>query len=208
MLVLDAFRGHLTAEVKQIAAQSKTFLEAIPGGLTSQLQPLDVSLNKPIKGLIREEWKICQWVLTAWRGVSEGIVVKSFQKCGISNNLDGTDDEAIYDDSDGGDDVDENVFENTSVTNAQDQDGSHIKGLLINYINIHTNWPELLRLPFLEEFITPIVKATKKNGEELSFFSLPEFEEWKAETNNSHTLSVLVLILWKNTILNVLTCDR
>ncbi|XP_039448395.1 DNA topoisomerase 2 [Culex pipiens pallens] len=70
----------------------------------------------------------------------------------------------------------------------QDQDGSHIKGLLINFI--HTNWPELLRLPFLEEFITPIVKATKKNGEELSFFSLPEFEEWKTETANSHTYNI------------------
>ncbi|XP_049538029.1 DNA topoisomerase 2 [Anopheles darlingi] len=70
----------------------------------------------------------------------------------------------------------------------QDQDGSHIKGLLINFI--HTNWPELLRLPFLEEFITPIVKATKKNGTELSFFSLPEFEEWKAETPNAHTFNI------------------
>lgn len=39
----------------------------------------------------------------------------------------------------------------------QDQDGSHIKGLLINFI--HHNWPELLKLPFLEEFITPIVKV-------------------------------------------------
>ncbi|XP_055594140.1 DNA topoisomerase 2 isoform X2 [Uranotaenia lowii] len=70
----------------------------------------------------------------------------------------------------------------------QDQDGSHIKGLLINFI--HTNWPELLRLPFLEEFITPIVKATKKNGEELSFFSLPEFEEWKTDTPNAHTYNI------------------
>lgn len=69
----------------------------------------------------------------------------------------------------------------------QDQDGSHIKGLLINFI--HTNWPELLRLPFLEEFITPIVKATKKN-QELSFFSIPEFEEWKRETPNSHTFNI------------------
>lgn len=39
----------------------------------------------------------------------------------------------------------------------QDQDGSHIKGLLINFI--HHNWPSLLRLNFLEEFITPIVKV-------------------------------------------------
>lgn len=69
----------------------------------------------------------------------------------------------------------------------QDQDGSHIKGLLINFI--HYFWPSLLRLPFLEEFITPIVKAKKKN-QELSFFSLPEFEEWKKETNNWHTYHI------------------
>lgn len=84
------------------------------------------------------------------------------------------------------------------------QDGSHIKGLLINFI--HHNWPELLRLPFLEEFITPIVKATKGNevvkwlcacflyflltyfiDQVRSFFSLPEFAEWKLSTDNWHT---------------------
>ncbi|XP_050431493.1 DNA topoisomerase 2 isoform X2 [Adelges cooleyi] len=63
----------------------------------------------------------------------------------------------------------------------QDQDGSHIKGLIINFI--HHNWPSLLKLPFLEEFITPIVKATK-GKEEMSFYSLPEFEEWKEATRN------------------------
>lgn len=69
----------------------------------------------------------------------------------------------------------------------QDQDGSHIKGLLINFI--HYNWPELLKQNFLEEFITPIVKATKRN-EELSFYSLPEFEEWKSNTQNHPTYSI------------------
>lgn len=63
----------------------------------------------------------------------------------------------------------------------QDQDGSHIKGLLINFI--HHNWPSLLRLPFLEEFITPIVKAVKGNDEKC-FYSLPEFEEWKTATHD------------------------
>ena len=43
----------------------------------------------------------------------------------------------------------------------QDQDGSHIKGLLINFI--HHNWPHLLQQPFLEEFITPIVKVSKSS---------------------------------------------
>lgn len=61
----------------------------------------------------------------------------------------------------------------------QDQDGSHIKGLIINFI--HHNWPDLLRLNFLEEFITPIVKVFRKN-DELAFYSLPEFEEWKSAT--------------------------
>lgn len=69
----------------------------------------------------------------------------------------------------------------------QDQDGSHIKGLLINFI--HYNWPELLKQDFLEEFITPIVKVTKRS-EQLSFYSLPEFEEWKSTTPNYQTYSV------------------
>jgi DNA topoisomerase-2 len=69
----------------------------------------------------------------------------------------------------------------------QDQDGSHIKGLLINFI--HHNWPSLLKLPFLEEFITPIVKATRKTTE-FPFYSLPEFEEWKASKDNWHTYKI------------------
>ncbi|RVW87704.1 DNA topoisomerase 2 [Vitis vinifera] len=60
----------------------------------------------------------------------------------------------------------------------QDHDGSHIKGLLINFI--HSFWPSLLKIPsFLVEFITPIVKATHRNGRVLSFYSMPEYESWK-----------------------------
>lgn len=40
----------------------------------------------------------------------------------------------------------------------QDHDGSHIKGLIMNFL--HAHYPELLQLPgFLAEFITPIVKV-------------------------------------------------
>jgi len=58
----------------------------------------------------------------------------------------------------------------------QDQDGSHIKGLVINMI--HHYWPGLLDVPgFLRQFITPIVKATKGKQSKV-FFTLPEYEGW------------------------------
>ncbi|KAL0464445.1 UNVERIFIED_CONTAM: DNA topoisomerase 2 [Sesamum latifolium] len=61
----------------------------------------------------------------------------------------------------------------------QDHDGSHIKGLLINFI--HSFWPSLLKVPtFLLEFITPIVKATRKDGKKKeSFYTMPQYEAWK-----------------------------
>ncbi|OAF68460.1 hypothetical protein A3Q56_03822 [Intoshia linei] len=69
----------------------------------------------------------------------------------------------------------------------QDQDGSHIKGLLINFI--HYNWPNLLQHKFLDEFITPIVKVSKR-GNSQSFYSMPEFEIWKNETENWQTFNI------------------
>lgn len=53
MLVLDAFRGHLTEGVKKKLQEEATDLVVIPGGMTSQLQRLDVCLNKPFKDLVR-----------------------------------------------------------------------------------------------------------------------------------------------------------
>jgi DNA topoisomerase-2 len=63
----------------------------------------------------------------------------------------------------------------------QDHDGSHIKGLIMNFF--HTFYPSLLTLPgFLVEFITPIIKATK-GKESISFFTMPEYENWREEGN-------------------------
>ncbi|OLL26098.1 DNA topoisomerase 2 [Neolecta irregularis DAH-3] len=66
----------------------------------------------------------------------------------------------------------------------QDHDGSHIKGLIINYFEKF--YPSLLKIPdFLIEFITPIVRCTKKTNKKqtIDFFTLPEYEHWK-EANN------------------------
>ena len=52
----------------------------------------------------------------------------------------------------------------------QDQDGSHIKGLLINFI--HHFWPSLLRRNVVNEFITPIVKVKYLKLDDWNFNSL------------------------------------
>jgi hypothetical protein len=49
MLVWDKFSSHLKDNVKKMAVGMRTDLSIIPGGLTCQLQPLDVCLNKPFK---------------------------------------------------------------------------------------------------------------------------------------------------------------
>jgi DNA topoisomerase-2 len=63
----------------------------------------------------------------------------------------------------------------------QDNDGSHIKGLIINFIEYY--WPELLSLDFLYEFITPIVNVTSSK-ETIRFFNLFEFEQWYTSVKN------------------------
>ena len=88
----------------------------------------------------------------------------------------------------------------------QDHDGSHIKGLIMNFF--HHFYPSLLRMPsFLLEFITPIVKVTllaaclhfggsraittyallqaTKGSQSLSFYTMPEYEAWKEEVNTA-----------------------
>ena len=56
LLSLDTFSGHLTRTVKDAFAKVGTKLLVIPGGCTSVLQPLDVSINKPFKSFIRHQW--------------------------------------------------------------------------------------------------------------------------------------------------------
>lgn len=63
----------------------------------------------------------------------------------------------------------------------QDHDGSHIKGLIINLFD--TYWPELLKLDFIYEFITPIVKAKKGNNVKY-FYTLNEYKRWKNTVGN------------------------
>ena len=58
-----------------------------------------------------------------------------------------------------------------------DNDGSHIKGLIINFI--HTFWPSLLKIDsFISSIVTPIVKVTKGLTVH-SFYNQSDFLTWK-----------------------------
>ena len=105
--------------VKHGQHQTNTDITVIPGRLTSILQPLDISFKKPFKDQLRERWTtwmvegqkrftaagnmraaslatVSSWVLGAWQVIPEEIVVGSFKKCGISNSLDGTEDDILW----------------------------------------------------------------------------------------------------------------
>ena len=56
-----------------------------------------------------------------------------------------------------------------------DNDGSHIKGLILNMI--HYFWPSLLNLKFVVSMVTPIIKASK-GSETKSFYTDSTFRQW------------------------------
>lgn len=122
LLVWDQFAAHLTPKVKANLKTKKITQAVIPGGLTGTLQPLDVSLNKPFKCAMREQWAswmgegkgeltakgnmkrpplptVVSWVKAAWDQIPADMVKRSFLKCSISNKLDGSEDDALWEDA-------------------------------------------------------------------------------------------------------------
>ena len=95
--------------------QMNATLAVIPGGLTKELQPLDIGVNRPFKVRLRAAWErwmtegdhsftktgrqrrasyatVCEWIVAAWANVSAGTVVRAFAKAGIiSGEPHGTD---------------------------------------------------------------------------------------------------------------------
>lgn len=60
-----------------------------------------------------------------------------------------------------------------------DLDGFHIKGLILAYF--HRFYPSLLKIGFVQDYRTPILRAYK-NGQVVPFFLERDYEEWKAQT--------------------------
>ena len=106
----------MTDKIKTHVKSLGSDMVIIPGGLTSQVQPADVSWNKPFKAELYNEWmangeksytpagnmrppdkKLClEWVKLAWSQVSTEVVVNSFKACGISSSTEGSEDSLIH----------------------------------------------------------------------------------------------------------------
>ena len=65
----------------------------------------------------------------------------------------------------------------------QDEDGSHIKGLIFTLFQ--SLWPSLYKYPgFLNTMLTPVIKAKLKSKEK-SFYSVKDYDKWVSLADNS-----------------------
>lgn len=58
LFYFDRATSHLSDEIKDSFNQNKCFFRLIPPGLTSYCQPLDISINKPFKDLIKQKYRV------------------------------------------------------------------------------------------------------------------------------------------------------
>ena len=111
VLVWDAYKCHITEEVKKVAKKLSVDLVAVPGGTTIKIQAPDVSWNKPFKASIVESFNdwvangkksytpkgniraasktlLCDWVVKACKSLSPDLIRKSFRVCGQVKDCD------------------------------------------------------------------------------------------------------------------------
>jgi len=71
-----------------------------------------LSFNRPLRAAPSE---VARWVSAAWKAIPEGIIFRSFKKCCISNALDGSEDDILWEDDGENKDDGEWVTNNDSV---------------------------------------------------------------------------------------------
>lgn len=116
LIILDMCTSHIKEDFLKLLYDNNQNYYLIPGGLTRVLQPLDVSINKPVKqrltqiycdnclklGRNLEKIKrevIIGWILQIWKyeqnTINKEMIYMSFKYCGISNCLDGSENSLI-----------------------------------------------------------------------------------------------------------------
>jgi len=67
-----------------------------------------------------------------------------------------------------------------------DPDGNHICGLIVNMFQQF--WPNLIKQGLLVRLRTPVIVATISKTKYKEFFSMSEYEQWRATNNQKHSM--------------------
>lgn len=111
LLIMDRAATHFSERIKDLFVENKSNYVLIPPGATRYLQPLDVSINKPLKDNMRKMYAefvikyggkkkpdpedLIEWIISSWydpKVIPKEIIIKSFKKTAISNKMDGSED--------------------------------------------------------------------------------------------------------------------
>ena len=121
LLTVDSYRSHTTKEsIDMVKSECNAEVVIIPDGYISVAQPMDKCINHPFKQLVRDHWQewmrqdrpktpsgnlkqptrqdVIDWVSQAWSSIKKETLVHSFLVCGISNALDGSQDDLVSSD--------------------------------------------------------------------------------------------------------------
>ena len=121
LLIVDSYKPHQTDDsIKKVKESCNSDVIIIPGGCTSIVQPMDRCINRPFKEYVRASWQewmrqdraktkkgnlkqpirqdAMKWVSRAWDSIKPETLTHSFLVCGISNALDGSEDDLVSDD--------------------------------------------------------------------------------------------------------------
>lgn len=112
MIVFDRARSHFSERINELFEYFKSKYSLIPPGQTSYIQPLDVSINKSFKSAIHKKYtqfqidnknskkptreNIIDFIHDIWYEesiITKEMIINAFKICGISNSMDGSEDE-------------------------------------------------------------------------------------------------------------------